>query len=111
MNLNQMTPQMMMQNSKLEICTVCGGKLFKQVFAVRRMSRVYTGDQIDSIIPMPVLACADCGQPIEDMLSPDFFEDEKEVVETPKRIEDLAPSATTVPLQSNDGKILFGRSE
>ncbi len=77
MNLNQLTPQMLMQNSKAEVCTGCGGKLFVPCVAIRRISRVYTGEQADGIVPMQLFACKDCGMPIEDMLPPDFFDEPK----------------------------------
>lgn len=52
-------------------CQNCGSEYFQEVTMIRRMSKIATGDSQDSIIPIPVMRCADCGH-VNDELKPNF---------------------------------------
>lgn len=43
------------------VCTECGGMYFKQVMAINKVSKFLTGGDKDTIIPVPVFRCDDCG--------------------------------------------------
>jgi len=67
-DVNQLDSVTIMQNSTQEICKNCGSKFFTQAFAFRRLPKLITGTPKDQLVPMPVFKCADCGEPISDML-------------------------------------------
>ncbi len=56
MNLNIKQDDM-----KPMVCTECGGMYFKQVMAINKVSKFLTGGDKDTIIPVPVFRCDDCG--------------------------------------------------
>jgi uncharacterized Zn finger protein len=56
MNLNIKQDDM-----KPMVCTECGGMYFKQVMAINKVSKFLTGGDKDTIIPIPVFRCDDCG--------------------------------------------------
>ena len=70
----QQQPQMNVDFSKTtaEVCEKCKNDTFIQVFKMRRLSALLAPTGQDSMIPMPVFACAKCGyinngiQPKED---------------------------------------------
>lgn len=71
MNDNQMLgidPATIMAQSTQEKCKECGGILFKQVMAFRRISKVLAQSNQDQLVPIPVFVCNDCNTPIGDML-------------------------------------------
>ena len=43
------------------ICSECGGMYFRQVMAINKVSRFITGADKDSMVPVPVFRCDDCG--------------------------------------------------
>ena len=43
------------------VCSECGGMYFRQVMAINKVSRFITGADKDSMIPVPVFRCDDCG--------------------------------------------------
>lgn len=42
-------------------CEECKNKNFVEVYRIKHLSGLATGTGKDSIIPMPVFACSDCG--------------------------------------------------
>jgi uncharacterized Zn finger protein len=42
-------------------CTECGGMYFRQVMAINKVSRFLTGQDKDTVYPVPVFRCDDCG--------------------------------------------------
>ena len=42
-------------------CKECGGMYFRQVMAINKVSKLLTGADKDSIIPVPTFRCDDCG--------------------------------------------------
>ncbi len=71
MDIQQMDPQMLLTQSKPEVCPNCDGNFFKQTFMFRRVSKILVGAPQDQLIPIPVFRCDDCGTPIGDMVPDD----------------------------------------
>jgi ribosomal protein S27E len=42
-------------------CEECENETFVQVFFIRKLSKLLTGESQDSIIPAPTFQCASCG--------------------------------------------------
>jgi predicted Zn-ribbon and HTH transcriptional regulator len=42
-------------------CENCGGIYFRQVMAINKVSRLMTGAAKDTVVPVPVFRCDDCG--------------------------------------------------
>ena len=42
-------------------CTECGGMYFRQVMAINKVSKLLTGSDKDTMMPVPVFRCDDCG--------------------------------------------------
>jgi DNA-directed RNA polymerase subunit RPC12/RpoP len=43
------------------VCEKCGSRYFKEVYAVKKFSKLLIGADSDKIVPINVLACAECG--------------------------------------------------
>lgn len=50
-------------------CDECGGIHFNEVYLIRKASKLLTGAAQDTIIPIPVMRCADCGH-VNDIFKP-----------------------------------------
>lgn len=66
-----MDPGQLMSHSAPELCSTCGGMLFRQAVIFRRVSKFILGTPQDQLIPIPVFRCDDCGTPIKDMMPQD----------------------------------------
>ena len=57
------TPNLNINSGDLKpmTCTECGGMYFRQVMAINKVSRFITGADKDTIVPVPVFRCDDCG--------------------------------------------------
>lgn len=42
-------------------CEKCGSNFFRDVFYLYKVSKLLTGDQQDTIAPIPTFQCATCG--------------------------------------------------
>jgi hypothetical protein len=42
-------------------CKECGGMYFRQVMAINKVSKLLTGSDRDTMVPIPVFRCDDCG--------------------------------------------------
>ena len=42
-------------------CEKCESQYFVEAMMIRKLSKFVTGETQDSIIPIPVIKCADCG--------------------------------------------------
>ena len=48
------------------MCQECNGMYFRQVMAINKISKLLTGSDKDTIAPIPVFRCDDCGAiPVE----------------------------------------------
>ena len=43
------------------ICKECDGMYFRQVMAINKVSKLLTGADKDTMVPIPVFRCDDCG--------------------------------------------------
>ena len=43
------------------ICSECGSMYFRQVMCINKVSRFLTGQDKDTVYPIPVFRCDDCG--------------------------------------------------
>lgn len=41
-------------------CEKCGGEIFEEKMMIKKISRLLTGAERDSISPIPVIVCANC---------------------------------------------------
>lgn len=48
-------------------CEECGSLYFKEVLRIKRISKLLTGEQKDTVVPLPVICCAECGHVNKDM--------------------------------------------
>jgi hypothetical protein len=53
-------------------CKKCGGEVFVQGFAFRKISKILTKKPKDEVIPVELFLCGDCGEVLEDLLVPGF---------------------------------------
>lgn len=49
------------------VCEECGHKYFQQVWALKRINKFYTGDDKDSVMPIPLHRCDKCGHMNQDL--------------------------------------------
>ena len=59
-------------------CEECGGMYFKQVVAINKVSKFLTGQDKDSIVPVPTFRCDDCGAIPEEFRPVNTSENSKE---------------------------------
>ena len=59
--MNTTKPNISPNDLKPMICTECGGMYFKQVMCINKVSRLLTGQDKDTVYPVPVFRCDDCG--------------------------------------------------
>ena len=48
-------------NSDNVVCPKCGSKLFKEVVVLKKVSPIITGAQSETLYPIPLSCCAECG--------------------------------------------------
>lgn len=60
--MNNPTQQMNVpfENTDPVVCKKCNGKYFTQALALRKASKLLTGQDKDSYVPIPVFACIEC---------------------------------------------------
>lgn len=51
------------------ICEECGGNVFEEKIMLKKVSKFITGQDRDSVSPIPVIACAKCNH-INEMFKP-----------------------------------------
>lgn len=51
----------MLKNATEMICENCKNDTFIEVLKIRKLSKLYTGQQKDTLIPIPMFACSKCG--------------------------------------------------
>jgi hypothetical protein len=59
-----------------EMLCECGNDTFMPGFRFRKVSRLITGGAKDSILPIEMYLCTQCGKPLQDLL-PDELKDKK----------------------------------
>jgi hypothetical protein len=53
-------------------CKKCGGEVFVQGFAFRKISKLVTGKSKDEVLPIELFLCGDCGEVLDELLVPGF---------------------------------------
>jgi len=51
----------MMKNATEIKCEKCENDTFEEVLKLRKISKILTGSQKDTLVPMPMFACKKCG--------------------------------------------------
>jgi len=59
--MNTKQPNISPKDLKPMVCTECGGIYFRQVMRINKVSRFLTGKDKDTVYPVPVFRCDDCG--------------------------------------------------
>ena len=59
--MNQHNPNIKPTDMQTIICKECGGMYFRQVMAINKVSKFLTGQDKDTMVPVPVFRCDDCG--------------------------------------------------
>lgn len=49
-------------------CKKCGGEVFVQGFAWRKISKVVTNKPKDEVFPVELFLCGDCGEVLDELL-------------------------------------------
>jgi hypothetical protein len=63
-------------NDAREMLCECGNNTFMPGFRFRKVSRLITGGAKDSVLPIEMYLCTQCGKPLQDLL-PDELKDKK----------------------------------
>ena len=58
---DQLNMRVPLDDSKEVSCEKCGHEIFVQGFKIRKISGILTGSSEDTMIPIPVFICNDCG--------------------------------------------------
>ena len=78
MNQQQMGGQQLPPDFKLtdarEMLCDCGNNTFMDGVRFRKVSRLLTGNSIDSVIPVQVFLCTSCGKAFNEMLPEELQE-------------------------------------
>jgi uncharacterized Zn finger protein len=61
MNPNQQVTMEMMKNATELKCEDCQNNTFEEVLKIRKLSKLFTGQPKDTLIPIPMFACKKCG--------------------------------------------------
>lgn len=67
---NQMQVKVELKDTSDVSCEKCGHKLFTQLMMFKKLSAVMSPTGQESMIPIQVFACNDCGHVNEDFLPP-----------------------------------------
>lgn len=59
-NQQQVTLEMMKNATEMK-CEKCENNTFEEVLKIRKLSKLYTGQPKDTLIPIPMFACKECG--------------------------------------------------
>jgi hypothetical protein len=52
--------QAQVENAKNVACEICNSEVLKQVYVIKHISALLTGDSKDTYIPVPIFACNSC---------------------------------------------------
>jgi len=66
---NNTQPSMDISKTTGIICNCCDCEYFRESYILRKASKLMTGSTQDSIIPIPVMRCDDCGN-VNEMFKP-----------------------------------------
>ena len=69
-------PLGMTLNDARDMDCECGNKTFMPAFRFKKLSKLMTGQPNDSIIPIELYLCTQCGKPLQELL-PDELRDKQ----------------------------------
>jgi uncharacterized Zn finger protein len=61
----------MLKDAENVKCEKCEGETFQEVMMIKKISKFLTGSTQDSIAPLPVIACANCGH-VNELFKPEI---------------------------------------
>ena len=59
-------PQIDLRKQPTVECEKCDSQYFQEVVMVKKVNKLLTGSQEDTIVPFPTYRCADCGHVNDD---------------------------------------------
>ena len=60
-NTEQNLPKIDLKEQPTITCEECDSKYFKEVVMIKKVSKLLTGSDKDTMVPIPVFRCDDCG--------------------------------------------------
>ena len=60
-NTEQNLPKIDLKEQPTITCEECGSKYFKEVTMLKKVPKLLTGSQEDTIVPFPTYMCNECG--------------------------------------------------
>jgi uncharacterized Zn finger protein len=60
-------PQISIKDAETVRCESCQNETFQEVLAFKKVSKLLTGSKEDSLVPIPVYKCDECGH-----INPEF---------------------------------------
>ena len=60
-----------LKDAETIVCEECGSEVFEEKMMIKKISKLLTGSDRDSITPIPVIACAKCGH-VNELFKPKF---------------------------------------
>lgn len=57
---DSLKPKINLKEQPTEKCEMCGSKYFREVVMLKRVSKLLTGSQEDTIVPFPTYICNTC---------------------------------------------------
>ncbi len=73
----QQNPMQHIMSSSAITCDECGHDVFENKTFLRRISKILMATDKDQVVPMPAIACANCGH-VNKEFRPDFPQDKKD---------------------------------
>jgi hypothetical protein len=67
----QLPPNFKLTDAREMLCE-CGNDTFMDGVKFRKVSRILTGAPMDTVIPVQVFLCTQCGKALNDMLPPEL---------------------------------------
>lgn len=61
MDLDIGKPKIDLKQMETVACESCGSQYFKEVFLLKKVSKILTGSMEDTLVPFPIQRCDDCG--------------------------------------------------
>lgn len=64
-NMQQQIPRLdagAIAGAPFEVCPKCGGKIYREAVVFKKISKLLTATQNDTIYPIPVYICDKCGE-------------------------------------------------
>ena len=77
MNEKKFNMNINIQDLKSVVCD-CGSVLYNQVFIVKRVPGLMAGTPKDTIAPVPVFSCVQCGEILIEFLPPNILDNKEE---------------------------------